>query len=257
MTGETQDDRAASDASTAAIDPGVGFQGAVSVSLGATATGVASLTLIAAGASSGALLSTVPGVTTVGLVVGALAAWARPGVAARLGAWRWRTVAATLPAAGIGFVTLGLFLFGDGSPEWHLVPPGVAAFAGTLAGRTAAAIAHDAYVESVTADGSPGVSWTLKKTWRSTRIDHELRAYEAGLVVDPPSSLALSHRRLLPWAQFTGIRLTPVELVLERRWRPSIRCDRSAIDDAEAIEDALRPYVASNSTVKRDRAASE
>ena len=251
MTGETQDDRAAGDAPAAAVDPGVGFQGAVGVTLGATATGLASLALIAAGASSETLLSTVPGVTTVGLVVVALAAWAHPEVAARLGARRWRTVATTLPAAGIGCVTLGLSLFGDVSPEWHLVLPGVAAFAGTLAGRTAAAIAHETYVESVTADGDPVISWTLKKTLRGRRIDHELRAYEAGLVVDPPSSLALSHRRLRPWAQFTGIRLTPVELVLERRWRPAIRCDRTAIDDPEEIEATLRAYVASESAEKR------
>lgn len=61
----------------------------------------------------------------------------------------------------------------------------------------------------------------------------ELRAHEAGIRLDRGRS-----RTLVLWDQVTGVELTDEELVLERRFR-NIRCDRSTIDDPEAVLEAI------------------
>lgn len=61
----------------------------------------------------------------------------------------------------------------------------------------------------------------------------ELRAHEAGIRLDRGRS-----RTLVPWDRVTGVELTDDELVLERRFR-SIRCERSAIEDPEAVLEAV------------------
>lgn len=61
----------------------------------------------------------------------------------------------------------------------------------------------------------------------------ELRAHERGVRHDAGRS-----RTLIPWQKISDVRLTDDELVLERRLR-SIRCDRSAIDDPEAVYETL------------------
>lgn len=289
---------------TEPADPGVGFQAAAGIYVGALATAVVSLGLVVAGVSSSGLLSTIPTVFTAGLVAGALAAWARPGVAAELGAQRWRAVETTLPPVVLGCVALGLARFGSVSPDWHLIPVGIATVVSIIVGWELAAIAHDTYVETVT--GEPAVSWRWKKagvdvtglgiavsilavgaalasvvdgrsvmlfvvaipflaqglgpvlptdpremtvptyygmTFEVDVSDYarsELQAYDAGLVIDP--AMKPSYRTLVPWERITDVRLTADELVVERQWRPAIRCDRSAIDDPEAVEDALRRY---------------
>ncbi|ELZ01526.1 hypothetical protein C482_07119 [Natrialba chahannaoensis JCM 10990] len=65
----------------------------------------------------------------------------------------------------------------------------------------------------------------------------EIRAYADGLVVEP--RFRPSYRRVVPWDRFTGVRLTEDRLVLERRWWPDIRCDRAAIDDVDAVLEAV------------------
>lgn len=66
----------------------------------------------------------------------------------------------------------------------------------------------------------------------------EIRACENGLVIEP--RFKPSYRRVVPWGRITDVRLTERELVLERRWWPDVRCDRSAIDDVDAVTDAIR-----------------
>lgn len=61
----------------------------------------------------------------------------------------------------------------------------------------------------------------------------EIHAHAAGVVLKRTYK-----RTLVPWASITGIELTDNELVLERRWL-DIRCDRSAIDDPEAVLEGL------------------
>ncbi|WP_049922704.1 PH domain-containing protein [Halopiger djelfimassiliensis] len=57
-----------------------------------------------------------------------------------------------------------------------------------------------------------------------------LRAHEAGLVIDRPF-----RKTVVPWDSFGDIRLTDDELVLERSQWFDVRCDRTAIDDPEAV----------------------
>ena len=298
---------------TEPVEPGVGFQAAVGVYVGAIAVGLASLALAVADASSGALLSAVPTVFTSGLVVGALAAWARPGIAERLGARRWRSLEATLPALAVGAPTAALYLLEAVSSGAFLVPAVGATIAIVASGGGIAAIARDVYIESIT--GEPAVEWPWKragpdvatigiglgflavgaviaafterrsltaflvgavfllqglgpalssdgsrrvsfpsrlgKTFETDLADRpraDLRADAAGLVVEPAAKP--SYRRLVPWERITDVRLTDEELVLERRWRPSIRCDRSTIDDPEAVAETLRAYVPAKSTAE-------
>ena len=62
------------------------------------------------------------------------------------------------------------------------------------------------------------------------------RATEAGLVVEHPLQ-----RRFRPWSAFDGYELTDDALVVRSvaRWRPSHRCDRTDIEDLEAVVAAL------------------
>ncbi len=68
----------------------------------------------------------------------------------------------------------------------------------------------------------------------------EIRAHEAGLVVDRSF-----WKGFVPWETVDGVRLTDDELVVERRRFGfdsgffDLRCDRSAIEDAEAVSEAL------------------
>lgn len=61
----------------------------------------------------------------------------------------------------------------------------------------------------------------------------ELHAHERGIRFDQGRS-----RKLTPWEKITDVELTDDELVLERRFR-NLRCDRSVIDDPEAVLAAL------------------
>ncbi|WP_339102356.1 hypothetical protein [Haloterrigena salinisoli] len=65
----------------------------------------------------------------------------------------------------------------------------------------------------------------------------DIRAYSAGIVVEP--RFVPSYRRFVPWTRLTDVRVTDERLVLERRWRPDVRCDRAEIDDLEGVLDAL------------------
>ncbi|AGB30630.1 hypothetical protein Natpe_0706 [Natrinema pellirubrum DSM 15624] len=65
----------------------------------------------------------------------------------------------------------------------------------------------------------------------------DVRAYPDGIVVEP--RLIPSYRWFVPWDRIVGVRTTADRLVFERRWRPAVRCDRSAIEDAEAVRDAI------------------
>ncbi|SDJ41830.1 hypothetical protein [Natronorubrum texcoconense] len=81
--------------------------------------------------------------------------------------------------------------------------------------------------ETITLSPLPGMEYERGK----------LRAYEAGLVFEP--KLIPSYRRFVRWDRITGVGLTEEKLVLERRFRPDIRCDRSNIDDLEGVLRAL------------------
>lgn len=61
----------------------------------------------------------------------------------------------------------------------------------------------------------------------------ELRVHEVGIVEKRPYA-----RSLVPWDAVTGVRLTDDELVVERRWF-DLRCDRSALDDPEAVRETV------------------
>ncbi|WP_222917192.1 hypothetical protein [Natrinema sp. SYSU A 869] len=65
----------------------------------------------------------------------------------------------------------------------------------------------------------------------------DVHAYDAGVVVGP--RFVPSYRRFIPWNRITDVRLTDDRLVLERRWRPDIRCDQSAIEDLDTVVDAI------------------
>ncbi|WP_121742150.1 PH domain-containing protein [Natronorubrum halophilum] len=77
--------------------------------------------------------------------------------------------------------------------------------------------------------------------WAGTWDDHAstgwnlptIRAHESGLVLE--RWYAKKH---VPWEAIADVRLTSDELVLERRWI-DIRCDRSMIDDPEAVRDGI------------------
>lgn len=62
----------------------------------------------------------------------------------------------------------------------------------------------------------------------------ELRIHETGLVVT--GSLG---DRFVPWTDVTAVELTPSELVVEHRGRFDCRCDRSVIDDPEAVSERI------------------
>ncbi|WP_455447808.1 hypothetical protein [Natrinema thermotolerans] len=65
----------------------------------------------------------------------------------------------------------------------------------------------------------------------------DVRAYPDGIVIEPRH--IPSYRRFVPWDRIVDVRTTADRLVLERRWRPAVRCDRSAIEDAEVVRDAI------------------
>ncbi|WP_207586611.1 hypothetical protein [Halomontanus rarus] len=72
--------------------------------------------------------------------------------------------------------------------------------------------------------------------WESTNMNSsELAVHDAGLVKFRGRS-----KTLVPWDEITGVRSTDEELVidLDGRFR-NIRCDRTAIDDPEAVLEAL------------------
>lgn len=60
-----------------------------------------------------------------------------------------------------------------------------------------------------------------------------IQLHDAGLVIDTAFT-----KTLVPWDAIEAIRLTDDALVVERRW-VDIRCDRSAIDDPEAVYAAI------------------
>jgi hypothetical protein len=65
-----------------------------------------------------------------------------------------------------------------------------------------------------------------------------LRAYESGIEIERPIN-----RGFLTWDQIGGYQLTDEELRIERPWRMDYRCDRSEIDDVDAVVDVLETHV--------------
>lgn len=74
-------------------------------------------------------------------------------------------------------------------------------------------------------------------TWGQART---YRATSAGLELQAPAN-----RHLYRWEQFEGYMLTEEAIVLHHRapWRLPMYCDRSALDDAEAVQAALGQYL--------------
>ncbi|GAB3672456.1 PH domain-containing protein [Halopiger thermotolerans] len=74
----------------------------------------------------------------------------------------------------------------------------------------------------------------------------EIRAHDAGLVI--------GDRTFIPWERIDDVRLTDDELVLERdgAWF-DIRCDRSAIDDPEAVLAGIERARAGTDAPEHDR----
>ncbi|TYL40698.1 hypothetical protein CV102_01050 [Natronococcus pandeyae] len=78
-----------------------------------------------------------------------------------------------------------------------------------------------------------GKRFSIETTANSENALGELHAHERGIRLDQGRS-----RKLTPWEKITDVELTDDELVLERRFR-NLRCDRSAIDDPEAVLEVL------------------
>lgn len=87
----------------------------------------------------------------------------------------------------------------------------------------------------------PDDGWIARTSPDPNRERGELRVHDRGVRYDRGRS-----RKLVPWERIAEIRLTEDELVLERRFR-NLRCDRSAIDDPEAVYESLEE---TNSRVK-------
>lgn len=87
-------------------------------------------------------------------------------------------------------------------------------------------------------DQANWVDRILDTDWltRSTDVQWlpELRIHEAGIAITQPM-----RRRFTPWTTVTGVRLTADELVVERRRRFNIRCDRAVIKDAERVYEEI------------------
>ncbi|MCW8173102.1 hypothetical protein D8S78_17820 [Natrialba swarupiae] len=62
----------------------------------------------------------------------------------------------------------------------------------------------------------------------------EMAAHDAGILIETGLSSSL-----VPWERIDDVRLTDDELVLEQRLWPSLRCDRSVIDDPEAVLEGI------------------
>lgn len=62
------------------------------------------------------------------------------------------------------------------------------------------------------------------------------RVSDAGLVIEQPLQ-----RRLRPWSAFNGYKLTEEALLIQPRawWRPTLRCDRTDIEDIDAVVASL------------------
>lgn len=142
--------------------------------------------------------------------------------------------------------------------------------AATLFGAIVATMVRTRYVTALDSTSTPRVSWRAHRSWRS-RLRTSLvflpaagvaLVFEPGLVlpmlagylgslVGPISGQTIAvhdagltvtqefARRLLPWTQFDGYRLTDRELVLERPLRPDIGWRRTDIEDLQAVTDAL------------------
>ncbi|MXV63473.1 hypothetical protein GS429_15700 [Natronorubrum sp. JWXQ-INN-674] len=63
--------------------------------------------------------------------------------------------------------------------------------------------------------------------------ERELAVHGAGVLLDQTF-----RKKLIPWDAIEDVRLTDEELILERRWL-DVRCARSAIDDPEAVLEAI------------------
>ncbi|MEY7851626.1 PH domain-containing protein [Natrarchaeobius sp. A-rgal3] len=62
----------------------------------------------------------------------------------------------------------------------------------------------------------------------------EMAAHDAGILIETGLSSSL-----VPWERIDDVRLTDDELVLEQRLWPSLRCDRSVIDDPDAVLEGI------------------
>ncbi|OVE83974.1 hypothetical protein B2G88_16355 [Natronolimnobius baerhuensis] len=150
---------------SSAPDPGAGFQAATGIYLGALVSGLVSLGMAVGDASSGAFFSVITTVFTGGLILGALGAWARPGLAGRLGEQRWRLVLTSAPAVAIAGLAWALFAMGAGANEWYLVPLGGTVFVALVSGWVLAAMARETHLESIIDE--PAVRWE----WQRVGVD--------------------------------------------------------------------------------------
>lgn len=62
----------------------------------------------------------------------------------------------------------------------------------------------------------------------------ELQLYRNGIVTEQGNS-----QRFTPWTRVVDVRLTPEELLIERRRGLDIRCDRAVIEDAETVYEEI------------------
>ncbi|WP_436345180.1 hypothetical protein [Natronorubrum sp. FCH18a] len=143
--------------------------------------------------------------------------------------WTWYQSGTDVTAIGYG---VGCFLlvailsaengFGRGSFQLSLLGTGLIAFG---------------WAPTLSIPNSDGSKRTVLSIPDVNYVRGEIRAYETGLVFEP--RIVPSYRRLVPSERITDVRLTDDHLVLERRRRPAIRCDRSRIDDLEGVLQAL------------------
>ncbi|NGM68196.1 hypothetical protein G6M89_04080 [Natronolimnobius sp. AArcel1] len=150
---------------SSAPDPGAGFQAATGIYLGALVSGTLSLGMAIGDASSGVFFSVITTVFTLGLVVGALAAWWRSGLADRLGEQRWRLVLTGSPTVAIAGLAWLLFATGAAASEWYLVPLAVTVSVALAAGWVLTAMARETHLESIIDE--PAVRWE----WQRVGVD--------------------------------------------------------------------------------------
>lgn len=129
-------------------------------------------------------------------------------------------------------IALGVVLFGVGT--------GASFVAGTLSYRfllPSIVLVVLGWAPTLTIPIPGGDDLTLFSVSGLEHARADVRAYPDGIVVEPRR--IPSYRRFVPWGRIADVRTTEDRLVLERRWRPAVRCDRSAIGDVETVRDAI------------------
>ncbi|OAQ52377.1 hypothetical protein HTG_12195 [Natrinema mahii] len=129
-------------------------------------------------------------------------------------------------------IAIGLVLFGVGT---------VASFvAGTLSYRfllPSIVLVVLGWAPTLSVPTPGGDDLTLFSVSGLEHARADVRAYPDGIVIEPRH--IPSYRWFVPWDRITDVRTTEDRLVFERRWRPAVRCDRSAIEDVETVRDAI------------------